>query len=97
MNCPKDMVERWNYPAILESNTGTLQTVFGYAETLYACNTCQFGDYSRYDMTLFTEEDKRRHRDEQFPNDLANAKALGKRLVEESKATVSSFTRPGVF
>jgi len=32
------------------------------------------------------EEEKRAHRDAQFPVDLANARALGKRLVEKAKA-----------
>ena len=43
-------------------------------------------DYSRYDMNLFDEAGKRAHRDSQFPIDLANARALGKRLVEKAKA-----------
>ena len=60
--------------------------VFGASETLYACNTYQFADYSRYDMTLFTEEEKRTHRDTHFATDLANARALGKRLVERASA-----------
>ena len=55
--------------------------------TLYACNTYQFADYSRYDMTLFTEEEKRVHRDAHFEADLAAAHALGKRLVEKSSRT----------
>ena len=37
-----------------------------------------------YDITLFSEEEKRAHRDAQFPVDLANARALGKRLVERA-------------
>ena len=32
-------------------------------------------------MTVFKEEDKRKHRDEHFPQDLQNAYELGKRLV----------------
>ena len=38
-----------------------------------------------YDITLFDEAAKRAHRDAQFPIDLANARALGKRLVEKAK------------
>ena len=82
MNCPEDMMERFNYPTLLEANTDTLATVFGASETLYACDTYQFTDYSRYDITLFDEASKRTHRDGHFPVDLANARALGKRLVE---------------
>ena len=74
------------YPPILESNTQTFATVFGASETLYACNTYQFADYSRYDITLFDEAAKRAHRDAHFPIDLANARALGKRLVEKALA-----------
>lgn len=82
MNCPEDMMERFNYPTLLEVNTDTLVTVFGASETLYACDTYQFTDYSRYDITLFDEAAKRARRDGHFPVDLANARALGKRLVE---------------
>ena len=46
MNCPKDWMEKFNYPALLESNTETLKTVFGASETLYSCDTYQFTDYS---------------------------------------------------
>ena len=84
MNCPEDMMKNWNYPTFLQANTDTLATVFGASETLYACNTYQFTDYSRYDITLFSEEEKRAHRDEQFPKDLSNARALGRRLVERA-------------
>ena len=83
MNCPKEMMEKVGYPPILESNTETLRAVFGASETLYAFNTYQFADYSRYDMTLFTEEEKRTYRDAHFAEDLASACALGNRLVEK--------------
>ena len=84
MNCPKEMMEMVGYPPILEENTNVLKSVFGASETLYAFNTYQFTDYSRYDMTLFTEEEKRTYRDAHFAVDLASARALGKRLVEKT-------------
>ena len=86
MNCPEGMMKDIGYPTLLESNTQTLSAVFGASETLYACNTYQFADYSRYDVTLFDEAAKSAHRDAQFPIDLANACALGKRLVANAKA-----------
>ena len=85
MNIPEKWLDEWKYPLVLESNTQTLKTVFGASESLYACDTYQFTDYSRYDITLFDEAAKRAHRDAQFPIDLANARALGKRLVEKAK------------
>ena len=63
-----------------------MQDIYGYAETLYVCNTYQFNNYSRYDFNLFTEEEKRAYRDAHFDEDLANARALGKRLVEKALA-----------
>ena len=84
MNCPEEMMRDWNYPMFLQANTDTLAAVFGASETLYACNTYQFSDYSRYDITLFSEEEKRAYRDAHFATDLANARALGKRLVERA-------------
>lgn len=82
MNCPEDYMRQIGYPPILEENTKVMADIFGYSETLYACNTYQFNDYSRYDFNLFSEEDKRRYRDEHFATDLQNARNLGRRLVE---------------
>ena len=86
MNCPREMMEKIGYTTLLEANTQTLTAVFGASETLYACKTYQFADYSRYDMTLFNEEEKRTHRDTHFATDLANARALGRRIVERAAA-----------
>lgn len=85
MNCPEEMMMEAGYLTLLETNTQTLETVFGESETLYACNTCQFADYSRYDMNIFNEEEKRAYRDAHFATDLAHASALGKRLVEKAR------------
>lgn len=85
MNCPEDYMKAIGYPAILEENAKVMEDIFGYAETLYAFNTYQFNDYSRYDFNLFSEEDKRKYRDEHFKIDLQNAFELGKRLVEKAK------------
>lgn len=85
MNCPEDYMRQIGYPPILEENTKVMADIFGYSETLYACNTYQFNDYSSYDFNLFSEEDKRRYRDEHFATDLQNARNLGHRLVEMAK------------
>lgn len=84
MNCPEDLMRQVGYPAILEENAKTMENVLGYSETLYAFNTYQFTDYSRYDFNLFSEEDKRHYRDERFHIDLDNARQLGRRLVEKA-------------
>lgn len=85
MNCPQDYMRQIGYPTLLEENTKVMANIFGYSETLYACNTYQFNDYSRYDFNLFSEEDKRRYRDEHFATDLQNARDLGRRLADMAK------------
>ncbi len=82
MNCPQDYMKKIGYPPILEENTKVLADIYGYAETLYACNTYQFNDYSRYDFNLFSEEEKRQYHDQHWQTDLQNAYDLGKRLVD---------------
>jgi len=81
MNIPEEAMEDWKYPVLLGSCADQLRENFGHSETLYACNTYQFADYSRCAITVFKEEDKRKYRDEHFPQDLQNAFELGKRLV----------------
>lgn len=82
MNCPQDYMKKIGYPPILEENTKVLADIYGYAETLYACNTYQFSDYSRYYFNLFSEEEKRQYHDQHWQTDLQNAYDLGKRLVD---------------
>ncbi len=84
MNCPQEMMEDWNYPAILSDTAKTMGQIMGYNELLYIYNTYQFRDYSRYDMNLFREEDKRRYREEHFEDDLQKAYQMGKHLAEKA-------------
>lgn len=81
MNCPKEWMEQYNYPTILNDNVKSLEHVFGYSEALYSCDTYQFIDYSKYDVDLFDEKHKAQVRDTQFPKDLNAAFEMGKRLT----------------
>ena len=83
MNCPRELMEKVNYPILLGSTADGLKHVYGYGEALYICNTYQFDDYSKMAFDLFREEDKRAWRDAHFAEDLAKARELGKRLVED--------------
>lgn len=85
MNIPEQAMPEWHHHVLLGTCAKQLEENFGHSETLYACNTYQFADYSRYAFTYFSEEEKRRYRDEHFPQDLANAHALGRRLVEQAR------------
>lgn len=85
MNCPRDWMEKYNYPVILEDNVKSLNHVFGYSEALYSCDTYQFVDYSKYDIDLFDEKEKARVRDTQFPKDLQAAFNMGIKMVNIAK------------
>ena len=82
MNVREEVMKQYNYDKILGTTEWTVRTIFGYAETLNACDTYQFSDYSKYDCDVFDEGVKAKVRDEQFPAYLEKAFDLGKRLTE---------------
>ena len=47
-------------------------------------DTYQFSDYSKYKADRFSETDKARHREQQFPIDCQKAFELGKALVKRN-------------
>lgn len=81
MNCPEEWLDQYHYPTILGSNREELERVLGYAEMYMSCDTYQFADYSKIDMSLFDEKEKRAHRQVQFPIDEQKCFELGQRLV----------------
>lgn len=85
MNCPEAWLEKYHYPTILDSNRIEMARVLGYAEKYFSCDTYQFADYSKIEMSLFDEAEKRRHRDIQFPVDQKNCFDLGVRLAEKAR------------
>ena len=59
--------------------------IMGCCETLNIFNTYQFKDYSRYDITLFDESQKREYRDSHFEQDMRAAYDLGRRIAERAR------------
>ncbi len=70
MNCGLPFVE------------SSLEKTFGPLETLYCYDTLQFDDYSKYDITLFDVDEKKKRREEQFPIDCQSAFDMGVRMVK---------------
>ena len=68
--------------AAFKNTSKMISMMLGSCETLYACDTYQFNDYSKYYAGMWDEKHKAEHRDKQFPIDLQNAYELGKRLCE---------------
>jgi hypothetical protein len=44
------------------------------------CDTLQFSDYTKFQTAMFSEEHKRKMREEQFPKDLVAAYEIGQKL-----------------
>lgn len=69
----------------LNMNENELRRMFGYSETHYAFDTCQFADYSRYKANLFGANHKKKRLEEQFPIEIEQCRELGARLVQKAK------------
>ena len=52
-------------------------------EILYAYNTYQYSDYSKYEHSIFSEPEKAKHKKEQFPIDCKQAFQMGARLASK--------------
>lgn len=74
---------------ILKQNTQLsehfLAMVFGHTESLLCYDTLQFDDYSRYLAPRFDAAGKTKRREEIFPQDCEDARALGRRLIVNSQ------------
>lgn len=79
-------IKAFGYPAMFEETRKFMEQLFGYSERLYAYNTYQFSDYSKYDVMEGIEPMQAKYRDEHFPEDLMKAYELGKRLVMKAAA-----------
>lgn len=69
----------------LNMNEWELRRMFGYSETHYAFDTCQFKDYSKYRANLFGAMHKAQRLEEQFPIEIERCRELGARLVQKAK------------
>ena len=80
----EECIKNFGYISVFDENRRFLEQLFGYSEYIYAYNTYQFSDYSRYDVAEAIEPMKAKYRDEEFPKDLQKAYELGKRLAEKA-------------
>lgn len=52
------------------------------SKKLCAYNTVQFKDYSRYESSIFSEEEKRAYRDKTFDQTCEDARRIGRELIQ---------------
>jgi len=82
MNVNEERLAAIGYDAMMGKTRGLLERVFGSCELLYATDTWQFDDYSKYLSTAWNPAAKAKRREEVFPQDCAKAFAVGERLAE---------------
>ena len=84
MNVPENVMDEYGYNAYLQSQSQTPGLIFNSRNiyTLYACDTHQFDDYSKYECTLFDAGHKAEMRKTQFVSDLTKAFEMGRKLAE---------------
>ncbi|MBE6362806.1 MAG: flavodoxin family protein [Lentisphaerae bacterium] len=84
MNVPENVMDEYGYRTYLESTNKFPQMIFHSENvyTIYACDTHQFDDYSKYECTLFDAGHKAEMRKTQFVSDLAKAFEMGRKLAE---------------
>lgn len=77
MNAPQGYYDQNLRPYLTNVENLFQNSLHGEICSYAACDTLQVKDYSRYDMGMFSETDKKAHRDEQFPKDLEECYKLG--------------------
>lgn len=84
MNVTKEYMMEANYLQVFKFAENSLESLFGSCESLLVNDTLQFKDYSKYVVTVFDENKKKRVKEEQFPIDCENASQLGSRLIQRA-------------
>jgi multimeric flavodoxin WrbA len=80
MNVGGSMLDAVGYTAKFKSYEDLFDRLFGPAKTLVSTETWQTTDYSKYEMSMFNGEERKKRRDEVFPRDKQQAFDLGSEL-----------------
>ena len=78
-NVPQEGYEKM-YEARMQQSFAVLNKLNGEVVDYACCDTLQFSDYTKFQTAMFSEEHKRKMREEQFPKDLAAAYEIGQKL-----------------
>ena len=81
MNAPKEAADELGYPFILSHIESAVGRIFTQPRAIYSYFTYQYDDYSKYKSELFSEPDKAKQRETQFPQDIKEAFKLGAALA----------------
>ena len=81
MNAPEEETKKIGYDRLFNLNERVMKMILGPAESLMSYETYQFDDYSKVVAEMFDVEQRKKRRDEIFPEDLQKAYALGAKLA----------------
>lgn len=84
LNLAEDGANAFSYKQNLYSVEFALERLFSVPETLFAYNTYQFDDYSKYKCDCFSETEKAAQREHQFPLDCQSAAQIGQLMVQKN-------------
>ena len=76
-NCPEKAYDAVGYTKLFSDYAEFLGRIFGECRTLAVSETWQIDDYDKYHMAMFDVPDRRRRREEIFPEDLKKAYEIG--------------------
>ena len=83
MNCPEAWFPQVGYNELFQRYENMLKRFFGHCETLYATETLQVKDYSRYHIASVDGDARKVRHETIFPQDCQKAFELGVRLVSK--------------
>jgi multimeric flavodoxin WrbA len=87
MNVTEDLIAAFHQDSSAEASQSIMTRIFGGCEVLFAFDTYQFDEYSKYVSTAWDPVAKARRRDEVFPVDCRKAHDMGLRLSAAAKGT----------
>lgn len=85
MNVTEDQMKKSGYVNTFNQIESYIQAIFSKPESMYSNNTYQFDDYSKYKSDVFSEEDKAKQRDIQFPLDCEKTFNIGENMAKNKR------------
>jgi multimeric flavodoxin WrbA len=81
MNVSEHALKEMGYIHLFKSNEAILRTIFKNSQSMLSTETLQVNDYSKYHMAQFNEQERKKRREEFFPQDCKKAYKLGKSMA----------------
>lgn len=87
MNVTKEHAEEYHLKdSLMFYEMAALKILGTIPHRLFAYNTVQFSDYSKYESSVFNEAEKKAYRQAHWEEDLQQAYELGQQLVKEARS-----------